>query len=63
MTTETEEAILRLATNIEVALNDHAVGTAQATKDAGAAVKAGLSEVAAAPRELTQAIRDGKRTP
>lgn len=63
MTTETEEAILRLATNIEVALNDHAVGTAQATKDAGAAATSDNPALTAAPRELTQAIRDGKRTP
>ena len=53
------EAVRQVAAQLEVALNDHAVGVAQGQRDAGEAVKTGLQDVAQAIVALAEAIREG----
>ena len=59
-----EEALLKAAGTLEVALNDHAVCLAQATRDAAPdlrGVEVGLHAIAGAINNLAEAVRERHR--
>jgi hypothetical protein len=60
--TDLEELVHAVVAQLEVALNDHAVGIATAQKWAGADIAGALGDVARAINNLADAVRDAGAT-